>query len=245
MKNIEFISQEDQELIDGFLNGQLDEASHLSFLERIQKEATFREKVEHMRLLSTGIKEEALKEEMNKFHASLSSGTSLKVRWMQSKWMRIAAAAVIVFGVCVVFIVSGQSKQEKLFARFYKADPGLMTTMSASENYDFNRAMVDYKSGNFEAALQGWLKLRQSSSSDTLDYFIGSAYLASGANEEAIKYFDQALKNGETVFYDDALWYKSLALVKANRVAEAAIILKSSNHPRKNELLSALNKSNE
>ena len=42
-----------------------------------------------------------------------------------------------------------ETVHQKLFAQFYQEDPGLITAMSSEGQYEFDRAMVDYKSGNY------------------------------------------------------------------------------------------------
>src|SRR4051812_67312 len=120
-------------------------------------------------------------------------------------------AAIITVGL---YFANNQSAEEKLFASYYKADPGLATVMSVSDNYEFERAMVDYKTGNYSEALARWEKLaKENTMSDTLQYFIGSAYLAHNNPSAAVVYFDKVTAKPKSTFTDDAYWYKGMALL--------------------------------
>jgi len=62
---------------------------------------------------------------------------------------------------------------------YFKPDAGLITSMGGNENYEFYRGMVDYKQGNYKAAISRWkdqLKLKKDN--DTLNFYIGVSLMA-------------------------------------------------------------------
>nr|WP_303626606.1 tetratricopeptide repeat protein [Ferruginibacter sp. HRS2-29] len=101
--------------------------------------------------------------------------------------------------------------------------------------------MVDYKTGKYSAAIDSWKKLLPlNPGNDTLNYFIGSAYLANKDGASAIGYFNDVLKTGRTAFSSEALWYKGLALIRLGKKDEAIEAISSSGHPQKAALLHKL-----
>jgi len=113
--------------------------------------------------------------------------------------------------------------------------------MGASDNYLFDRAMVDYKVGDYDAALQIWENLQESKpANDTLNYFIASAYMGKENDEIAISYFQKVIINESSFFRNDALWYTGLALIREKKMKEAISVLEKAEHQDKDRLLAKL-----
>ncbi len=76
---------------------------------------------------------------------------------------------------------------------------------------------------------------------DTLNYFIGSAWLAKEDGEQAIPYFKKVIAAPGSYFLSDAYWYIGLALLSQNKTGEAIPFIKQSGHEQKDALLLKLN----
>ncbi len=75
--------------------------------------------------------------------------------------------------------INRKTGPEQLFAKYYSADPSLITTMGGSDEYNFNKAMINYKTGKYKEAAYEWEALISlQAANDTLLYFTASAYLA-------------------------------------------------------------------
>src|SRR5690606_21896669 len=189
------------------------------FDERLRDDPVFERKVEEVRALLVGIKEANIAEQLNLFHAELQPeeaviSTSSKPLWQRIRWLAAAAVLVLTM-VGLWFFRSAQPQEQKLFSRYYKADPGLPTLMGTSDNYEFEEAMVDYKTGDFRKAIGKWYPLLvENRSSDTLNYFIGVAYLANSQPDSAVVFLDKVTAAPTSVFQSDAYWYKALAMLK-------------------------------
>ena len=130
-----------------------------------------------------------------------------------------------------------------MYSEYYKPDPGLITAMGVSDNYTFEKAMVDYKNGDYDKAIKGWLSLKSNqATNDTLDYFLGAAYQASGQYDTAIPYLEKIASEKENTFNKDACWYLGLALLRKGNKELAATYIQQSGYPQSPELLNALNK---
>ncbi len=151
---------------------------------------------------------------------------------------------LVIVGLSSLLFLNQKTTEEKLFAAYFQPEPGLISAMGTSDNYLFDRAMVDYKVGDYDAALKTWGSLLASNpESDTLNYFIGSAWLMKEKEETAIAHFKKVIANESSSFRNDALWYTGLALLKSNRKSEALIFIEEAEHEDKLELLRELKNS--
>lgn len=235
------ITLEEWEQIEAFLNGSLTAEADQAFRLQLEKDTVLTAKVEQVRLSLLTVEEAGLRADMEVFHTRLQQQPVIAIQPGQKnsikKWLAIAA---MLGGVCIVALLLLQqpTKSSTLFSTFYKPDPGLITTMAQSDNYDFEKAMVNYKTGKYTEAIKGWEALsKNTAGNDTLNYFLGCAYLANENTEKANLFFSKVLANPESVFLKDAYWYKGLVLLKEKKWKEAADNIKLSDKSEKDKLL--------
>lgn len=237
------ISQEDWELLDDYLSGNMPRHELNAFRERLNNEPALRE----ARLLITGIKESSLAEKLDLFHTGLAEkkidGGNVRTITREQKIVKklrlywaVAAATVILVTAAAVFMLN-RSDYSSLAAEYFEPDPGTATTMGTTDNYAFDRGMVDYKLGNYAEALQAWRPLLANNSNDTLHYFSGISFLALQKADSAAYHLRPVWNNSQSSFRPDAGWYLALALLQEGKKTEAISLLEQSNHPRKAELL--------
>ena len=237
------LSPEELELIDRYLHSDLQGEELSSFEERLLIDAGWKEKVDEVRLLSLGIREAALEEKLDLFHNNMRKPELKAVPERKGPKRWLAAASVIVFIILGGMLLFQKPESEKLFARYYKPDPGLPTVMSVSDNYEFEKAMVEYKLAHYKEAITGWEPLlKDHPQSDTLNYFLGSAYLADNNVKTAIPYFDKVISVKTSVFSEEAKWYRALLLVKEKNIPAAIAILETSSLEDAKQLLKELKK---
>lgn len=243
MKNIHITEEEYQEIED-FLSGNMPPEKTESFAHRVDNDQEWREKVRMVKLTTTAIREKALEGELKRIHLreSSRSGFSGRKKSRVILFTLLAAAAIITF-----FLVSPIvthlfiSDNERLFSQYYQPEAGLITAMGVSETYEFDRGMIDYKMGKYEEANRRWLELlKDNKNSDTLNYFIGSGYLAMGKAAQSVDFFKVVLQTKESAFYNDANWYLGLALLDMGRKEEAVQYIAASDNEQKEKLLSDL-----
>ena len=86
--------------------------------------------------------------------------------------------------------------------------------------------MVSYKEGDYNRAIEIWKKIHhENPANDTLQYFIGAAYLNNN-DSNAIASLLPVAENDNSRWQPKAMWYLALAYVKYGRKEEAAIWLK-------------------
>jgi tetratricopeptide (TPR) repeat protein len=238
------ISPEELEQIDRFINQEMSEEEAVSFRQLLLSNRTLQQKVEEVKNLSTGIAEAVLKNSLDKYHQELPPKPAIK---KMGKWVPMRAAAWIAASVVFALILGWwlfikPTKSEELYSRYYKPDPGLMTTMGISDNYVFEKAMVEYKNGDYDKAIEGWNSLLAlHPSSDTLHYFLGEAWQASKHFENAIPHLQKVLSKGDSPFYQDASWYLGLIYLRQQETEKARDLLQRSARPESRQLLEALN----
>lgn len=240
------ITPEELDQIDAYLMGRLQGAALTAFTVNMEANAALQQQVAELQLIKTGIGEVALRARLDVYHAGLAKAdptvSTLPIKKVITlrKWFAAAAAILLIITAGWWFIARG-SVNERLYAKFYKADPGLASAMSLSDNYAFDRGMVDYKMQHYAAALELWEPmLAAHPESDTLNYFVAVARLAEGDVKGSIAPLQIVVGRKDGFFLGDARWYLGLALLKENRKAEAITMIQASDHPQKVALLAQL-----
>jgi tetratricopeptide (TPR) repeat protein len=117
----------------------------------------------------------------------------------------------------------------------------MVTAMGTNSNYEFDRGMVDYKTGAYQAAISRWEKLlAQKPDNDTLNYFLGSALLAIGDDELALSFLQKTLEMETGIFQKEASWYLGLSYLKSGNNAEAVKYLQNSGREEAAEIIEKL-----
>lgn len=236
------ISQEELEALEQFVFQKMSADQDKAFLKELSTNLDLRQKLQTVKLLLVGIQETELEKRLDEFHNDLTSPKKIRIQpsiktLSQKKWW-IAASILLIISLGLLFVYNSDTKEEKLFASYFQPEPGLISPMGASDNYLFHRAMVDYKVGEYDAAIKTWESMLSSKpENDTLNYFIGSAYLIKGKEETAIAHFEKVITSDNPTFKNDALWYKGLALLKLNRKREALGFVEKAEHENKAALL--------
>lgn len=231
------------ERTESYLMQKMTNEEHQVFEKELTTNGQLYNYVQETRLLILGIKENGLRNNIDSWHKVFANNKpAKKVNLSLPRWLA-AAAIITVIGLGAWFVFFNKNQHERLFAQFYKPDTGLVTAMSTTDQYEFDRAMLNYKTGNYDKALQAWQTLLLSKpGSDTLHYFIASSYLATGNEAKALASFKKVEENSNSYFLKDTYWYIGLLLVKEGREAEAKSYLQKSNHWQKDKLIESLKK---
>lgn len=236
-------SQQEFEKIESYILGLMTEEEKLSFESELKIDQNLRTKYEDIKILLQEVEISVLKESMDEFHADMKS--SIPIVPINSKkpfiWKPLAVAASLLFLLAITLWVflGNTTENEKLFTAYYQPDPGMVTAMGTNSNYEFDRGMVDYKTGDYQAAISRWEKLlAQKPDNDTLNYFLGSALLAVGDDKLALPFLQKTLETG--IFQKEASWYLGLAYLKSGNNAEALKYLQNSGREEAAEIIEKL-----
>lgn len=245
LKNNLIISEEEWEEIEDFLRGTLPAEAKERILQRINEDSEFSDKVTHVRLLTIGIREAALEADLEQISLTGEKAELPHIPGYRKKYYFgwVAAAAIVVFVIGLAYFNIFESKESKLFSEYYYPDSGLVSSMGVSDNYDFDVAMIDYKSGKYNQSVIAMKKLLHSNlNNDTLNYFIGNSFLAMGKTDSAISYLRVVAGNNRSAFAKDANWYIGLAYLKLKDQLKAASYISQSGNVKKDELLKRISK---
>lgn len=226
------LNQKEFELIELFLEENLDEDQMELIRARIKSDQAFASLVEEIRVLQLGIQSAVIGEKMDLFHADLAEQNEpTPIRSIRPLWFwGVAASLFLVMTACIWWIIGQESPEEKLYQTYFNADPGLVTSMASGGNYEFDRAMVDYKDKNYANAIARWeMLLDEKPQNDTLNYFIGMALLASDQGVASTKYLEIVAQDTSSAFFPDANWYLGLFLIKGKDFDLAKGYLEKSN----------------
>ena len=236
------ISQNTLELIERYLNHELEGQALIDFEKKLENDQDFRDEVNFVKNISTGVERAVLKEKMESFHSEMQSETPIIKLQSRHIFLKIAVAASLLIGFALMFYYYQTDPYEKLYEAYYSPDPGLPTVMSSTSEYDFYDAMVDYKRENYDLAINKWSALQANSpTNDTLNYFLGMAWMASNKVEKALPYLEEVTKNNASVFHEDARFYTALYHIKNNNLELAKQNLSELNSPKAKKLLEKLN----
>ena len=240
------ITPEELEIIERYILKQMSQGEYEAFTKKLKEDNSLNEKVNTVRLLLVGIEEAELADKIEDFHKGLpfskqNKASPLARIFSMKKWL-VAASVIVLVGLGSLLFFN-PFHTNSLFNKYYKPDPGLITTMGNSDNYLFDHAMIDYKTKNYDRAIAAWEKLLATKpENDTLNYFMGSALLAENKSEEAIAHFQKVISNPRSYFLNDAYWYLGLALVKQQKTQKAIPFIEKSDHQNKEALLLKLQK---
>ena len=245
MNNEESISPEQLEAIERFLHNKMQPQEKEAFITLVSSNEFLKKNVDEMRLIFLGIEEASLTEKLVAFHndSARKSKSSKQgaVRTLSIESWLAAASVLMIISIAAWLIFLKPDKNERLFTEYFHSDPGLVSAMSSSANYSFDRAMVDYKTGNFDAALKTWDSLQRiEPDNDTLNYFLGVASLADHEPDNGINYLQKVAAIPASVFVKDANWYLGLSYLKKGKGKEAVLYIERSEHEDKAALLAKL-----
>lgn len=241
---IDFTSEEIA-TIDDYLSNELNGAALIDFEKKLSSNTELQDKVKELSLIKLAIEEVGLEKELNIFyseHNQQSYRQEQKSRKSYSfKFIGIAASLALIIGFSLYFFL--YQKKQSLYASYYKPDPGLMTVMSYSDQYDFEKAMVEYKNGDYSSAINVWQnQLKTQSNNDTLLYFLGAAFQAKGNIDSAEIYLQKVTNESQSAFFSEANWYLGLIYLQKNQKEKAIDYLKKSTYTNRETLIPLIEK---
>lgn len=219
------------------------EQERLAFEKEMATDEALRGYVAEIRIILQEVETEHLRQAMERFHEGIPDTKTLPPTPYAKRiaWWPWAVAASLVFTFGLWMLIGRPSSNERLFSAYYEPDPGLVTAMGVSDQYEFDRAMVDYKMGQYQSAIERWQKLlQQKPKNDTLNYFLGTSYLASTQGDKALAYFRKTLEEPNSIFTDDAWWYLGLTYLQLGEIDNARQALSKTKKPQAKKLMEEL-----
>lgn len=181
----------DFELIENFILGKLDEEQTDIVRERLKSDKDFRQYYEEIKDFIVAIQADGLKESLkgrkidDKVDDKIIHLNADSARNPRRVWLVAASLAMLLTFGWLLYTINAPINQSRLMAEAFYSDPGLPTKMSATKHYDFYDEMVDYKTEDYESALNKWSSSTDGIGPDTLEYYKSMALLNLRKLEEA------------------------------------------------------------
>lgn len=237
------------EQIEKYIQNKMNADEKSTFELEMESNPDLKEEVNVLKDLVLGVESYGLKQKLSgrKIGQTSSSEEISKVVAMPKKkasplrYLAVAASFAAVFFCGYWLLQPNTSYEKQLFADAFYTDPGLPTPMSETNNYNFYDAMVDYKMGKYEVALDKWENVRQGIGLDTLNFYKGMAFLNQGKLEEANEFLNQI--DITSALQSSAKWHQLEILIKQEKYDAAIYLLKTipeSSNPYQGQILKYL-----
>jgi tetratricopeptide (TPR) repeat protein len=145
------------------------------------------------------------------------------------KFFKIAllfiSSIILVFIIKQILLTQEKNKPQELFAQYYQPYQ-LNYQLRAAEptTIDQSNAYQQYDKKNFNQAIELFNKVMIAD--NTLLFYKGIANIECGKLNDAVKVFEESLKNTSNIYCSQTHWYLSLALLKLSQPEKAKLHLR-------------------
>lgn len=217
------------EKMEDYIHGNLSVAEREQFEAEMSTDEHLREEVELHRKLVSSVETESLRQLLEQIHEenfeSETKVVSLPRRRSYFPMAIAASVALLILAGWWIFNLQ-TSSPESVYAAYFTPAEGLPTTLGYSTNTDFAEGMVSYKLEEYAEALEYWQPLVEADpTNDTLNYYVGVAFLADEQSDSAIDYLTTVVSNEQSSFRTSAQWYLALSYLKTNQGEQAKPLL--------------------
>ncbi len=209
--------------VEAYLTGELSNVDRQQFELDMAADPSLQQEVEETRNALLAVERAAVADRIAQARrrSQIQRSGGARIRRLSSKRILAIAASLTLLVAAGLWTFSEQraGSPAGLSASYFEPALGLPTTLGLTDDQDFQEGMIDYKLGDYDAAIKQWSTLQQPGlASDTLSYFLGLAHLA---NDDASAALDQLSNISDGSYRADAYWYRALSLLRLDRVAEA------------------------
>lgn len=148
------------------------------------------------------------------------------------RWQTLSAlAALFIVVILGIWFISGHGDEKTRYNLTAVPAPLYMTAETRGETTTtsaqfFSQAMAFYQQKNYRQALTHLQAIGTTTNTQVI-FFRGICLLYTDQWETAINDFDQILKQQNTSYQDETLYYKAIALIRLNKIADARVVLET------------------
>lgn len=221
--------KENLDLIDAYLNGNLDTNEMLDFDDRLKTDPEFQLEFQEVKLIKNIIREEVrfkVLQSLKNQEASIETQQITKTHTTMKKYISIAATLLLVVSLSYFGLFSGTSEVDgpKIFGEYYQAYTNIASGIERGSAVDLtnlkNRAYYAYDLGDYEEAERGLSQLVETEKSAENYFYLGIARIETG-DIEAAKNDLNIVLNNYSKYNEQAQWYLALTLLKDGATDEA------------------------
>lgn len=223
-------SQNQQELIDRFLQKDLNQQELNDFMEKLNSDISFAEEVDLQRIVTKGIELEGvnnLRQRLSAIHQKVKAEqqenkTATKVIPIK-QWAAVAAAVIILLFAGYNFWNSASAKED-VYAKYYELyQPDFSTRNQETDQANAEKA---YREGDFENVIELLQKVKNESGGNARILLgLGNAFLKTSNYQAATESFEEIIKSENELYIDQARWYLALTFLKQGDVDSCRKIL--------------------
>ena len=215
------------ELIERYLNNQLNPEELDSFNKEMELNEKFRREVELEKDLKIIVQREDVLDLRRKIHkAALSynrKNESPKILHINIKrTILIAACIAAAFFVSILIYnnIPRKNSNNNLFNTYYNSDISL--NLNRSGNNGLAEALISYNQKNYQDAINIFNDILSSDSSNiAVAFYAGVSYIETEDFKSAIKLFNHIIKDQDNLYIEHAEWFRALCLLRTGNKAEA------------------------
>lgn len=216
------------ELIEGYILGHLTGTDLAKFERELRTNDDLKKELLLTRKIMTSVTQKDFSDTQNFIKDSIArrKGKS-KERYQIPLIYRIAATVVLLIAsTLIIYNVSNtNSSHDELFNEHFKIYPNLITERTeGTAGNALDSAMKCYDRRDFECAIHHFNKLN-APQEDAVEIYEGVSYLALGITDSAIMVFNKTIKSTNIDYSNQAKFYKSLCLIKEEKIKEAKQLL--------------------
>lgn len=224
-------SQDQQKLIDQFLQNELQGQALDEFTKKIKSDPNFAEEVELQRVVTEGIEYQGNKELRHRLKGIHEKVKDSKVEKNKTGKIRIlrrlgAVAAIAILLIVAFNIWNSSPTSDDLFSDFYQPYEVQLTSRDDVAESLRTKAEVAYRSRDFKSAIMHLENLKKEGKYDSRFLLgLGNAYLNINGYLNAEENFNEILINKDDLYSDQAKWYLALTYLKAGKYEESKKII--------------------
>tara|TARA_A100000171_G_C2137633_1_gene151652 strand:- start:3922 stop:4947 length:1026 start_codon:yes stop_codon:yes gene_type:complete len=221
--------KENLDLIDAYLNGNLDTNEMLDFDDRLKSDPEFQLEFQEVKLIKNITREEVkskVLQSLKNQEASIQSLQITKTHTTMKKYISIAATLLLIVSLSYFGLFSGTSEVDgsKIFGEYYEAYTNVASGIERGSAVDLtdlkNRAYYAYDLGSYEEAERGLTQLVETEKNADNYFYLGISHIETGNLDAAINDLNVVLNN-YSKYTDQAQWYLALTLLKNGSTDEA------------------------
>ena len=211
--------------MDAYLEGTMSASERQSFEKELENNAELAEMLEAHRSAVLSIESVGVKADLQQIMAQNRAVKPAKVRSFNRTVLSIAASLLVLVGAFFILKSGAGSSAQKLYQAYYQTDPGLPTLMGSTDNALFDDAMVDFKSGDYDSALEKFNDLAsRDATNDTLLFYQGVSSLEIGDTEMALTFLSQ-IDLTESTWAEKTEWTQAMIYLANDNVSGAQPLL--------------------
>ena len=135
----------------------------------------------------------------------------------------LAVAAVLIIVISSVILFQHADRMKLLYRVSSFSPPVYITSESRGPDSlgNFSEAMEYYNRGNYTKTLRILKKIPRTDGNPQVIFFKGVCFLLTDEPRKAIKEFDVIIENMNPSYYDEAIYYKAIALLRLDKKESA------------------------